>query len=240
MTPAVLIAGLLSAILPDAHSLLRRIDANAFAATRLTVATLHIRTRRGTRAIKVRTYSAGTDRSFSEYLSPERERGTKMLRLGSQLWLYSPQSDRTILISGHLLRQSVSGSDLSYEDLMDNPLLSHNYSAVTEGLDTVNGRPAWRLSLTGQTQGLAYPMRRLWVDAERDLIVREERYARSGRLLKTAEVTAMSRFENRWVVTGALFRDMLREGNGTELVVESLALNIKIPPHLFTKAALRR
>lgn len=240
MNPLALLLGILTATLPDADSLLQRVDANITAETRVAVAELRIRSRRGSRTIRVRTYSSGADRSFSEYLAPERDRGTKMLKLGNQLWLYSPQSDRTILISGHLLRQSVAGSDLSYEDLMENPKLSSSYSAVTEGVDSINGRAAWRLLLTGRVQEIAYPRRRIWVDAGRDLILREERYAKSGRLLKTTEVTAVSRLDNRWVATGAIFRDILKDGGGTELTLESLAFNVTIPPHLFTKAALRR
>lgn len=240
MSHLALLLGLLNTTWPDADSLLRRVDANIAAETRLAVAELHIRSRRGLRTVRVRTYSSGRDRSFSEYLAPERDRGTRMLRLGNQLWLYSPQSDRTILFSGHLLRQSVSGSDLSYEDLMEDQQLSSNYSAQTEGLDSINGRAAWRLLLTGKARNLAYPLRRIWVDASRELILREERYASSGRLLKTTEVTRMSRLDNRWVATGAVFCDMLKHDGGTELVLESLAFNIAIPSHLFTKAALRR
>jgi hypothetical protein len=41
-----------------------------------------------------------------------------MLRLENQLWIYSPSTDRNIQNSGHMLRQSVMGSDLSYEDML--------------------------------------------------------------------------------------------------------------------------
>jgi hypothetical protein len=36
-----------------------------------------------------------------------------MLKLGDQLWTFSPSTDRTIQIAGHMLRQSVMGSDMS-------------------------------------------------------------------------------------------------------------------------------
>jgi len=42
-----------------------------------------------------------------------------MLKLGDELWTYTPETDRIIKISGQMLRQSVMGSDLSYEDMME-------------------------------------------------------------------------------------------------------------------------
>jgi hypothetical protein len=190
--------------------------------------------------VRVKSWVSGTDRSFTEYLAPERDRGTKMLKLRDQLWTYSPQSDRVILISGHMLRQSVAGSDLSYEDLMEDPRLGNLYTAVTEGADTVAERPAWRLALSARSAGVAYQSRRLWVDEERFLVLKEERFSKSGRLLKTAEVTRARRFDGRWVAAEAVFRDALRDGGGTEMVVDSLRLDVAVPDYLFTKAALRR
>ena len=49
--------------------------------------------------------------------------------LDDQLWTYSPQTDHTIRISGHMLRQSVMGSDMSYEDMMEDSELATAYEA---------------------------------------------------------------------------------------------------------------
>ena len=80
------------------------------------------------RTIESKNWVIGIDLAFTEYLSPPREKGTKMLKLGDKLWTYSPQTDRVIQISGHMLRQSVMGSDMSYNDMMeDRPLIEELY-----------------------------------------------------------------------------------------------------------------
>ncbi len=75
-----------------------------------------------------------------------------MLKLGDQLWTYSPQTDRTILISGHMLRQSVMGSDLSYEDMMEDPFLQNTYNAEIVGSDTISNRSVWILELKAKKE----------------------------------------------------------------------------------------
>ena len=82
--------------------------------------------------------------------------GLKCLKQGDNLWTYFPGTDRTVLIAGHLFRQSVMGSDLSYEDLMEDPKLKNLYEAQIAGEDTVIDRPCWILELSAKNPDVAY------------------------------------------------------------------------------------
>src|SRR5690554_1455605 len=136
--------------------------------------------------LAVHTVFENVERSFTEYLSPPREEGTKMLKLEEQLWIYSPSTDRTIQISGHMLRQSVMGSDHSYEDMMDDRKLTETYNAVVIDSEVLDDRKTWILELTAKEESLAYASRKIWVDTERYVPLKEELYAKSGKLLKRA------------------------------------------------------
>ncbi|OQB51912.1 MAG: hypothetical protein BWX98_02512 [Candidatus Aminicenantes bacterium ADurb.Bin147] len=70
--------------------------------------------------------------------------------------------------------------------------------------------------------------------------MKEERYGKSGRLLKTLEVGDVRRIGGRWIQTRALVRDVLKEGNGTEFVIESIDFDAPMPEALFSKASLRK
>ena len=225
---------------PDGNAVLGRVDSNAGSRTKVIEASMVIHGRRGTRTLTSRGWIEGTDRSFTEFLAPARERGTKMLKLENQLWTFIPSTDRTIKISGHLLRQAVMGSDLSYEDLMEDPQLSTLYEAATTGVDSLLGRPCWVLDLTSSGRDIAYHSRRVWVDQEHAVILREERFAKSGTLLKTTVVREVREVDGRWIANHVVFRDILKEGEGTEFLLEDIAFDVDIPQHLFSKAALRK
>jgi outer membrane lipoprotein-sorting protein len=226
---------------PTGEWLLAKVDEVQSSASRITSYEMTIRGRRGNRTMKARSFVEGVDRAFSEYLDPPREAGTKMLKLGNQLWTYSPSVDRTIQIAGHMLRQSVMGSDMSYEDVMEDPKLINLYEAKVTGEDTVLERPCWVVQLTAKSGSApAYHSRKVWVDKERFLVLKEERYATSGKLLKSTEVTKVASMGGRWVAERALFRDALKGEGGTEFVIVSVEFNAKIPEHLFSQASLRR
>jgi outer membrane lipoprotein-sorting protein len=163
-----------------------------------------------------------------------------MLKLGDRLWIYSPSTDRSIEIAGHMLRQSIMGSDLSYEDMMEDPKLLRHYDAAVTGTESVDGRPCWVLELTAVDNEASYHSRRLWVDTERHIPLRQELFARGGKLLKRLEMSQVDRIEGRWYPRRFLFKDVLKEGEGTEFLVQAIAFDQAIPDYVFSKAALRK
>jgi outer membrane lipoprotein-sorting protein len=225
---------------PSGDAILRRVDENLGSDNKVTRARMTVRGRGGSRTVEMRSWIRGMSESFTEYLAPPRDRGTKMLKLGDQLWTYFPATDRTVSIAGHMLRQSVMGSDLSYEDLMEDPRLSEIYDGKVEKEEEVRGRPCWVLALSAKRPGLAYHARQIWVDQERLVLVRENRYARSGRLLKTTEVEEVEKAGRRWVAKTVVFKDVLKGGEGTTFELQSIEFDAAIADHVFSKASLRR
>lgn len=224
----------------SAPEILERVDANYVAENRRAVSTMIIKGRRSTRTLRAESWIQGMNRSFSEYLSPPREKGTKMLKLGDQLWTYSPTTDRIIRIAGHMLRRSVMGSDLSYEDYMEDPKLSNLYHASLAGEEMIDGRACHVLDLTAKKEDIAYHSRKMWVDQERYLPLKEERYAKSGKLLKRMVIHEVFPVGDRWYPKRMVFKDMLQKGEGTELIIDSVEFDVDIPEHVFSKASLRR
>lgn len=225
---------------PDAATILKRVDDNMSAKNRVVEATMIIHGKRTDRTITSKTWSVGNTEAFTEYLSPAREMGTKMLKLEDQLWLYSPSTDRTIQIAGHMLRQSVMGSDLSYEDMLDDRKLMDVYTARVTGEETIEGRKAWVLELTAKVEDVAYYARKEWIDQTHYVPVREELYAKSGQLLKRTDLSEIQQIQGRWFPTRIVFKDMLKEGDGTEYVITNVEFNADIPDYIFTKASLKQ
>ncbi len=225
--------------IPDGETILNRIDENLSSKNRVFTSKMVIHGRRGSRTIESKSWSEGDKKSFTEYLAPAREKGTKMLKLEDKLWVYNPSTDRTIQISGHMLRQSVMGSDLSYEDMMEDSKLTDYYTAEVISSDTLQGRNCWVVELTANTKDIAYFKRKLWVDKERFFPMKEELFAKSGKLLKRMEMFDVERIGKRWFPKHMVFKDMLKKGQGTEFIIESIAFDVDMPAHIFTKAALK-
>jgi len=224
----------------DAETILDKVDANMTSKNRVFESSMTIHGKRGSRIITSKSYSAGTKQSFTEYLSPASEKGTKMLKLEKQLWIYSPTTDRTIQISGHMLRQSVMGSDLSYEDMMDDRKLTDVYSARILLEEKLGDRKVWVLELTAKVEDIAYHRQVIWVDTLRYVPLKQELYAKSGKLLKRIEMKDVIQVDGRWFPATVIYKDMLKQGDGTEFRITNIKFDQQIPEYIFTKAALKQ
>lgn len=224
---------------PTGKEILNLIDKNMSAKSRIMTAKMVINGVRGSRTIEFKTWAEGENRAFTEYLNPAREKGTKMLKLEDKLWIFSPSTDRIIQITGQMLRQSVMGSDLSYEDMMEDPDMESHYKASVTGSDTTQNRKCWVVQLNALKEGEAYEVRKVWVDQERFIPLREELYGKSGKLLKRTTLSGIEKIQGRWYPMKINFKDMLKSGDGTWFIIESLKLDETIPESIFSKASLK-
>ena len=225
---------------PDPYRILDKIDENMISSTKILDGQMIVYGRRNTRTIRFKSFSEGTNKSFTEYLSPAREKGTKMLKLTDNLWIYTPSADRTIQLSGHMLKQSVMGSDMSYEDMMEDRKMRDVYNAKIVGEEKIEERDCQVLELNAKVEDVAYEKMKIWVDKQRFVPLKEELYAKSGQLLKKVVFTDVKKFGNRWYPTKINYKDMLKNGKGTDFIVDNIQFDAKIENYMFTKAVLKK
>jgi len=223
------------------QEIISAMDDNLNAKSRVMTSKMIVHGRRSSRTIESKNWVIGINQAFTEYLSPPREAGTKMLKLDDKLWTYSPQTDRVIQISGHMLRQSVMGSDMSYNDMMEDRPLLELYDATLEGTISIDDRDHWIMLLEAKVKGLSYPKRRAWIDKEYLLPMKEELYAKSGKLLKTSTMDGIKKTQGRWFPSRYVFRDELkRNSKGTEWHIDEIQFDVDIPDRKFSKSNLRK
>jgi outer membrane lipoprotein-sorting protein len=224
---------------PGGKSILDKIDANMSSKSRIMVTTMEINSARGKRTMEMKIHAEGSEKAFTEYLAPAREKGTKMLKLDKQLWIFSPATDRVIQISGHMLRQSVMGSDLSYEDMMSDSPLEERYKADVTGEEMLGDRKCWIITLTALKEDVNYFKQQMWVDQERYIPLKVDMFAKSGKLLKRLEFSNVQKIQGRWFPMTMTYKDMLKEGRGTVMTFKEIQFDVKIPAIVFNKSALK-
>ena len=97
------------------------------------------------------------------------------------------------------------------------------------------------MGLKGKVKGLAYPKRRAWIDKEYLLPIKEELYAKSGKLLKSTSMDGVKKVQGRWFPTRFIYRDELkRNSKGTEWIIDDIQFDLDISDSQFSKAMLRK
>jgi outer membrane lipoprotein-sorting protein len=185
-------------------------------------------------------YAEGEENAYMEFTAPVRDKGTRFLKLGNEMWMYIPSVEKATKIAGHMLRQSLMGSDFSYDDFTENERLGDLYDIEIAGTDTVNGRSCHVLDLIAKVDEVTYYRRKLWITKDDYSPVKSELYARSGKLMKEFIVLESRTIGPYNFPVHVKMVSKLRQKTFTELLFHTIELDVAIPPGVFTKAHLER
>ncbi|HOF03454.1 MAG TPA: outer membrane lipoprotein-sorting protein, partial [Atribacterota bacterium] len=82
-----------------------------------------------------------------EFTNPA-DRGSKFLKRADHLWMFFPDAEEVVKISGHMLEQGFMGSDFSYQDMMESDKLTELYTFSLLEEDSFGDRPCYVLEAT--------------------------------------------------------------------------------------------
>ncbi|MCK8824146.1 outer membrane lipoprotein-sorting protein [Fuchsiella alkaliacetigena] len=212
-----------------AEEIMERVDENEYLESARMEAKMIIEDR-GRETIKeMYSYTKG-ENSLSEFTNP-RDRGTRYLKLGDDLWMYFPAAEDLVSISGHMMREGMMGSDFSYEDIMESQRLTELYNFELQGEEVINGRDTYVVSAVArEDKDASYYQRKIWIDQERFVILKEEYFSTGGRLLKVMEVKEVKEFPGqRWFPVEVVMNNKLKAESKTTLQIKELDFDYDIP-----------
>ncbi|MEL6347395.1 MAG: outer membrane lipoprotein-sorting protein [Myxococcota bacterium] len=225
---------------PTAEELLTAMDNNLQSDSQSSTVSMTVDDGRRSRAYQMSVVSRGREQSAIEYQAPDRDKGTRMLKLDDQMWLYLPKAERTQKISGHMMRQGMMGSDMSYEDMMTTDDFDEMYTATLLGSEDLDGRKHWKIEAIARDSAVTYPKRIIWIDDEHRIPTKQELYALSGMLLKTWTMSDVKVIDGRNVPMKMVIQDILKEGSATTIVTEEITFDVPLQDEIFSRRWLER
>ncbi|MFC1563378.1 outer membrane lipoprotein-sorting protein [candidate division KSB1 bacterium] len=223
-----------------ASEILEKIDENMISQSVISGSKMIIHKQGRTDIKEMKSWGVGRKKGFVEFYSPARDKGTKYLRIDDELWMYLPSVEKVIKISGHLLRQSMMGSDFSYEDMLNRLKLQEDYDAEIIGEEEFNGMQCYKLEMTAKHKEVTYYRRTVLVEKSKFIAVKSEMFAKSGKLLKSMHVEKIEEFDNRFYPTHILMIDELRKNSRTEFIMSDVEFDADIPESTFTRRNLEK
>ncbi len=169
-----------------------------------------------------------------------RDRGVKFLKLDGDLWMFFPDAEEVVKISGHMLEDGMMGSDFSYQDTMESEELENQYKFTIVREEEVDGHPCYVLEgIANEDVEVSYYRLVSWIDKERFVILKQELYAQSGRLLKVMDTLKVEKIAGRWYITDSVMKDKLKKKSETRFTITSAEFDIEIPEDMFNLENLR-
>ena len=205
------------------------------------IITMNISTEHYQRTMQMEAWSKGTNRSLVKILKPLKERGTATLKSGKHLYSYLPRTDRTIRLTSGMMMGSWMGSHFTNDDLVDESRMEEDYTpAVTfEGVRDGNNIIEFSL-IPKEDAPVVWGKIIMTLFAESLLPIEEIFYDEDG------EETRRMSFSDYKIMAGAERPTVMRitptdkPDEFTELIYETLELDIELKDSLFSISNLKR
>lgn len=173
-------------------------------------------------------------------LNPKAERGKGYLRVDKNMWMYDPSVGRW---ERRTERERIAGSDSRRTDF-DESRLAEEYTSEYLGDGKLGKYKTWHIKLTEKPGvDVPYPVTEIWVDQATNNVLKQQDYAASGKLMRTAytpkwkKTHSESKGEEVWYPAEIRIYDEVEKDNSTVVKLKSVDLR-KLPANIFTKAWL--
>ena len=182
------------------------------------------------------------DSAFIEYTNPQ-DRGTRYLKLNKDMWIYSPDAQDVLKISGHLLRDSMMGSDISYNDMMERGAYADNYTPKELSTTNIDGKNLWMLVLEAKNDSVSDARQDFFLNKDDYLIRKVVMYAKgrnADRPIKEFDFNNYQKFGNTSISMQMKARDLRKKNSQTTIAYSDIKLDAPVEVKTFTRAYLER
>lgn len=219
------------------EEIIKRLEANQAFDTSRIEARLEVSNRFGTTNNDFTAWSRkGGDALLEINSGPDA--GQKVLRKQDNIYLFYPDADDVIWLKGSALRDSLMGSDFSYEDLTDDRTLLDRFTAELKGESTIDGRAVWLLTLTAKKRTETYAKQDLWVDKEFYVTIKSILYSQAGKALREMRAENIRTISGKNMPFTTIMTDLLKKNTSTTMRIIKAEINIPIAEKYFNREEL--
>lgn len=176
-----------------------------------------------------------TDQFLILILKPEVQKGQGYLQIDENVWFYDPDSRK---FSHSSLKENIQNSDAKNSDLNESSL-AEDYRVIEWEEGKLGSFPVYILTLEALNDEVTYPEVKLWIRQDRPIVLKNEDYSLSGRLMRTTYFPKYIQVGEKLLPSQMLIVDELREGERSQMTMRD-ATTAALPDAVFTKAYLER
>ncbi len=181
--------------------------------------------------------------SFMEYTNAQ-DAGTRYLKIESDMWIYIPEAADVLKLSGHLLRDSMMGSDISYDDMADQGSLENDYLAESMQSTTFEGNEVYVLTIKAKDENaVSYIRQDLYIDKSTYNVLKTVMFAKGRNEDRAIKEFTMREYKTIGTLTLPMVLevvDLRKKNSKTVVTYTEIEINTGIDDEVFTRAYLER
>ena len=167
-------------------------------------------------------------------LKPEAQKGQGFLKVDENIWMYDPESGK---FSHSTMKEQIQNSKAKSSDLKRSSYVD-DYDIATTAEGQLGKYPVWVLTLKAKNNEVSYPTLKLSIRKDKPLILKEEDFSLSDRLMRTVYFPpTYIEAAGKTIPSQMLIIDELNKGEKSQLTISDVSV-APLPDATFSKAFL--
>jgi outer membrane lipoprotein-sorting protein len=226
---------------PDGRTLVDRVDTLLWGKTLQGECQMTITTPRWQRALDLRAWMERPRRSFIRVLAPAKEAGIGSLRIGSEMWNYLPNIERTIKIPPSMMLQPWMGSDFTNDDLVKQSSAVDDYTHRVLRTEVLNGAASYVIeSIPKPDAAVVWGKILYWIRQADTIPLKQYYYNERNELVRVLTFSDVGPMGGRTIPTKWEMRPVNDPGHATVIVVKAARYDQPIDDERFTQRNLQK
>lgn len=186
--------------------------------------------------IVARYFRRDSEKKFTiVILKPDIQKGQGYFSAGDDLWFYDPESGKFAYSS---LKDSFQDSDAQNSDFSSSTL-AEDYRVTEYSEERLGGADVWVATMDAERRTVPVARRKLWIRKDNFLVLKEEHYSATGRLMRTLAYPRYQTVSGRFVPLSILIVNNLKPGERTQITFASPSVS-RLPDAVFNKEYLQQ
>jgi len=231
---------------PDAAAIMRGVYQQNTSKDMTLKATLDVYDKQGQmlrkKFVLLRIGSLGDSKTLVRFTDPKEVRGVELLSINQRgandrQWIYIPATDRVRSVATRERSERFVGSDLTYEDIAEDPLDDFTYRLLSDN-ELIDGRKTYKIEATPVSPDRSqYKFIYYWVLQDVPCIIHAEMYDMDGHEVRTLHGSQLKKESG---ISGFRHIEIASVADGTHTVftIDEAHFNTGLSPDLFTPDAL--
>lgn len=191
------------------------------------------------RAMDMKVWTQGTDKSLVRVTAPKKDLGNGSLLIGDNMWSYAPKINRVIKIPSSMANQSWMGSDFSNNDVARADDLIEKYTHTWLETRQHDGKTVYVIESIPHEDAPVVWGKEIVTIREDHVLLEHAFYDQDGILVKTLTTDGIRFISGRYVATIERMQKVDNQDEWTEFRVSHVEFDIDIDDSTFTLSNLR-
>ena len=189
--------------------------------------------------MRMRGWTRGEKDSLVRFVKPASDAGNATLKVGDDMWIYTPKLERVIKLPYSMMAQSWMGSDFSYNDLAKSDQIINEYTHTLVDTQQQDGHTVYTIdSVPKPDAPVVWGKERLRI--RDDYIMLEESfYDQDMQIVKRMQTLKVAPLGGRPYPVLMRMTTEDEKDHWTELNYHQGSFDMTLPNYLFTLSNLR-